>query len=293
VILNTQQQTLYGDIERAAEVISQAEALVIGAGAGIGVDSGLPDFRGDKGFWAAYPVFREAQLSFIDVANPETFERDPRLAWGFYGHRLALYRATVPHAGFDILLKWSERMHKGTRIFTSNVDGQFQKAGFGEGGIHECHGSIHNLQCTQSCGSAIWSAADFVPEVDMEQCRLLNALPVCPKCGALARPNIMMFGDWGWQHDRSREQRVRESQWLADVAEARASIAVIELGAGTAVPSVRSFSHGLVRSHGARIIRINPRECSVASTDDVGVAASAFEALRSIDDLVRPQSARW
>ena len=42
---------------RAAQVIAEADALLIGAGAGMGVDSGLPDFRGAQGFWRAYPPY--------------------------------------------------------------------------------------------------------------------------------------------------------------------------------------------------------------------------------------------
>ena len=60
--------------------------LLFTAGAGMGVDSGLPDFRGDKGFWKAYPAL--FGHSFSDMANPSWFDSDPRLAWGFYGHRL-------------------------------------------------------------------------------------------------------------------------------------------------------------------------------------------------------------
>jgi NAD-dependent SIR2 family protein deacetylase len=269
--------------QRAAEIIAQSDALVIGAGAGIGVDSGLPDFRGDTGFWTAYPALQKAQLNFMDVASPETFERDPRLAWGFYGHRLALYRATVPHDGFEILRKWSERMYHGVHIFTSNVDGQFQRAGFSEGQINECHGSIHHLQCTQSCGSGIWSAAEFTPEVDTEQCRLLNDLPLCPKCGALARPNVLMFGDWGWLEDRSRVQHIRESLWLEGLARAEARVVVVEIGAGTAIPSVRHFSHALMKSHGARILRINPHEVDIPSDGDVELAVPGLAGLAAID----------
>ncbi len=54
------------------------------AGAGIGVDSGLPDFRGNQGFWRAYPPFAELGLSFVDMANPQWFASDPEFAWGFY-----------------------------------------------------------------------------------------------------------------------------------------------------------------------------------------------------------------
>ena len=73
-------------LDRAAEVIAEAEALLITAGAGIGVDSGLPDFRGQHGFWNAYPPYRKLGLDFVDLANPAWFEDDPTLAWGFYDH---------------------------------------------------------------------------------------------------------------------------------------------------------------------------------------------------------------
>ena len=52
-------------IKRAVETVAQAEALLIGAGAGMGVDSGLPDFRGDRGFWRAYPPYEKLGLSYI------------------------------------------------------------------------------------------------------------------------------------------------------------------------------------------------------------------------------------
>lgn len=44
------------NIQLAAEAIRNADAILIGAGAGMGVDSGLPDFRGNDGFWKAYPT---------------------------------------------------------------------------------------------------------------------------------------------------------------------------------------------------------------------------------------------
>src|SRR5262249_50285934 len=77
-------------IAQAAREIASADALIIGAGAGMGVDSGLPDFRGDQGFWRAYPVYEKLGLSFSSMANPRWFRTDPEMAWGFYGHRLGL-----------------------------------------------------------------------------------------------------------------------------------------------------------------------------------------------------------
>lgn len=265
----------------AAELIREADALVIGAGAGMGVDSGLPDFRGNAGFWRAYPALAHAGLDFVQVASPDTFERDPTLAWGFYGHRLNLYRQTAPHEGFAILRGWASKMVLGAHVFTSNVDGHFQKACFAEDLIHECHGSIQYLQCVQ-CDAACWSARNFEPVVDESACRLLSPLPYCPQCGALARPNVLMFGDWNWQSGRANLQKQKEAAWLQALDRADARVVVIEIGAGTDVPSVRHFSAYLARVCRARLVRINPGESAVAHREDVAIAQGALTALQGI-----------
>lgn len=269
-------------IEHAADLIRQADALIIAAGAGMGVDSGLPDFRGQNGFWKAYPALVRARLDFHQVASPRTFEQDPALAWGFYGHRLQLYRACTPHPGFDILKRWGENALMGYTVFTSNVDGQFQKAGLDPQSIHECHGSLHHLQCLQSCAAGIWPADGFVPEVDAEACRLLNPLPVCPRCGCLARPNVLMFGDWGWLEDRQHRQATRQEAWLHSVHRP----VVVELGAGTRIPSVRHFSQCVIQRFGGRLVRINPREFAVPTPRDVGLPMRALEGLRAISGVL-------
>jgi NAD-dependent SIR2 family protein deacetylase len=242
-------------IARAAALLKEADGLLVAAGAGMGVDSGLPDFRGTGGFWRAYPPLGRLGLAFHEIACPASFDEDPRLAWGFYGHRLDLYRATWPHAGFGILHAIGERMAHGSFVFTSNVDGQFQRAGFDPARIVECHGSIHHLQCTRPCCDAIWPADGFTPEVDMAACRLVSSLPLCPRCGAPARPNILMFNDGAWLPERTDEQYERFARWRAGVRR----LAVVELGAGSDIPSVRRMAE----SQGVPVIRINPREAAV------------------------------
>jgi len=269
-------------LEHAASLVQQADLLIIAAGAGMGVDSGLPDFRGNDGFWQAYPALGRARLAFASVASPSTFHADAALAWGFYGHRLRLYRETAPHAGFGLLKQWGERMPLGYGVFTSNVDGQFQRAGFDPQRIHECHGSIHYLQCLAPCGPHIWSADDFAPQVDADACRLLNRAPACPHCGGLARPNILMFGDGGWNEQRAAAQEQRLHRLLR---QARKPL-VVELGAGVAIPSVRHFGQGVIQHHNGRMIRINPREAQVASSRDVGLAMGALAGLAAIDALL-------
>ena len=134
-------------LEIAARVLRHADAILIGAGAGMGVDSGLPDFRSDEGFWKAYPPLKALGICFEEMANPHWFDTDPALAWGFYGHRLNLYREVEPHDGFHILRELGNKKQHGAFVYTSNVDGHFQKAGFSQDQVCECHGSIHHLQC--------------------------------------------------------------------------------------------------------------------------------------------------
>jgi NAD-dependent SIR2 family protein deacetylase len=269
-------------IEQAAALIAQADALVIAAGAGIGVDSGLPDFRGNAGFWKAYPALANDGVGFMEIASPSAFHADPRRAWGFYGHRLALYRKTVPHAGFALLRKWGEAMSRGYFVFTSNVDGQFQKAGFDSLRIDECHGSIHHLQCMEPCSHSTWDARTFDPVVDAEHCALVGPMPACPRCGGIARPNILMFDDWHWIDTRRAAQAARRQEWLE---QARRPV-VIEIGAGVNVATVRHFSHRVVLQHNGALIRINPREAQVGSLHGVGIDAGALQALTAIDVLL-------
>jgi NAD-dependent SIR2 family protein deacetylase len=266
-------------IAQAASLIKDADGLLITAGAGMGVDSGLPDFRGREGFWRAYPALARARIDFAEAASPKTFRRDARLGWGFYGHRLALYRRTVPHQGFHILQRWGEKLPAGAFVFTSNVDGQFAKAGFAPSRICEVHGSIHHLQCLEPCNEKIWAADDVLPEVDESTCRLISDLPHCPYCGQLARPNILMFGDSGWLERRTQLQQAQLDKWRRGVKK----LVVIELGAGTAIPTVRWFGETL----GVPLIRLNPTEAEVSSAIGVSLQSGALAGLQAIDLALR------
>lgn len=264
-------------LEAAAHVLRSADALLIGAGAGMGVDSGLPDFRGPEGFWKAYPPFRGRR--FADISTPHWFDTDPALAWGFFGHRLGLYRNTEPHRGFRQLLQWGRQKPLGCFVFTSNVDGQFQKAGFAEEQLLECHGSIHYLQCQADCGRGIWPSDDVTVLVDEATVRAQAGIPHCPDCGAVARPNILMFGDYGWDAARFEQQLVRYERWLAAAAGAR--WATIEFGAGLAVPTVRCECE----SRGSALVRINPREPQTPP-GGVSLAMGALDAIERLARLV-------
>ncbi len=270
-----------------AKAIREADALLITAGAGMGVDSGLPDFRGNQGFWKAYPLVAKLGLSFADIADPVWFERDPQLAWAFYGHRLNLYRKITPHDGFAKLLSWAAAKPEGYFVFTSNVDGHFQKAGFDADRVAECHGSIHHFQCADghahACADSIWEAAEEQVTVDEIVFRAANPLPQCRHCGGMARPNIMMFGDFSWIAERSNAQYKRFNQWLAALEKKNARLVAIELGAGTTIPTVRQTSEHVVDRLKGKLIRINPREPEVPRGQH-SMATGALAGIRQLEE---------
>jgi len=243
----------------------------------MGVDSGLPDFRGPEGFWRAYPAFHGRR--FQEISNPVWFRRDPDQAWGFFGHRLNLYRATSPHSGFEILQRWGRSRPLGYFVYTSNVDGHFQKAGFLPDRVVECHGSIHFLQCVEACSNAVWPADDTNVLVDDATIRARPPLPRCIHCGQLSRPNILMFGDGGWVSNRCDEQERRYHDWLKQLSGKR--LTVIELGAGIGVPTVRCECE----IQTGQLIRVNPWDAD-APPGSIVLPLGALQALRAVDSLI-------
>lgn len=271
--MNPQLEAIY---KRAAAAIASADGLLIGAGAGMSVDSGLPDYRGNQGFWKAYPPFRGR--TYAQIASPQLMESDPAQAWGFYGHCLSLYRQTTPHQGFAAIKRWAEQIVGDYFVFTSNIDGHFLREGFAEERVMEVHGSIHHLQCARGlkCSRDIWSAQEVSLEVDEESFRAIGALPVCAHCDALSRPNILMFGDNAWVPMRTVEQEDRYEAWCKKVKPL--SVVAIEFGAGLAVPTVRCECERRSKT----LIRVNPRDY-LASAEAISVPTNALDAIMGID----------
>ncbi|CAH1797844.1 unnamed protein product [Owenia fusiformis] len=225
--------------------------------------------------------------------NPKWFESDHKFAWGFYGHRYKLYKNTTPHEGFGILLKWAKSMENGYHVYTSNVDGHFQKAGFPKDRVDECHGSIHYLQCADvNISDAIWPVPDnFDIDVEESTLRAPSPLPLGPPSNPthLARPNIKMFHDVTWIDTRTSAQEVKFKAFEEKLIDGGTTFIVIEIGSGLAVPRVRERGEAIIkRSEGkGTLIRINPAESTVPHGQHIGLPLGALEAITSIDKILK------
>ncbi len=119
-------------------------------------------------------------------------------------------------------------------------------------------------------------AADSAPiAVDEATFRARRPLPECIHCGGLARPNVLMFDDYEWLSHRTQQQLARYQTWLASIN--RQKLAIVELGAGLAVPSVR---HECQRQ-GGTLIRINVREPQLSSPG-ISIDLPALKAIAEI-----------
>ena len=83
-------------------------------------------------------------------------------------------------------------------------------------------------------------------DIDLEALQARGTLPRCPECGLLARPNVMMFGDVGWVADATKAQQAALRK-VAGVG-ARQALVILELGAGTAIATIRSLGERLAAS---------------------------------------------
>lgn len=272
------------DLQKSADLIAQAECLLITAGAGMGVDSGLPDYRGKEGFWNHYPMYRSLGVDYAAMTRPSGFERDPHFAWGFYGHCLDLYRRAQPHAGYACLLTLARRLGDRAFVLTTNVDGFFLRAGFDSTRLRECHGSLHRLQCVHPCERTTWSADAFYPQVDLATMRLQEPLPQCPRCNGLARPAVFAFGDTRYVWESTHAQTEHYQAWKESLQGLR--LVVIECGAGPTVPGLRREGESLARTHAGRLLRINLSDPAVSHPYDIALPGTALTTLQSLLNLL-------
>lgn len=154
--------------------MGQVRSVAVLTGAGISAESGVPTFRGVGGLWRNFRA--------EDLATPEAFRRDPGLVWEWYNWRRSLIGGCQPNAAHRTLVDMESRLEEFTLI-TQNVDGLHGLAG--SRNMVELHGNIWRLRCTAGC-RAPWEDR-AVPLAEMP--------PHCPSCGALARPDVVWFGE--------------------------------------------------------------------------------------------------
>ncbi|CAF1113568.1 unnamed protein product [Adineta steineri] len=295
-------------INKAAELVLNCEAILFTSGAGMGVSSGLGTFRGIAAdVWP--PLLKHPELNFTHMSNSQWFRKTECISdrhntanfgYAFWTYRYNAYTSADPHLGYKIAKRWSQLNHiKYSFSFTSNIDGHWIKSGWNSLSILECHGSVHYMQCINSCRKRLWNTNDALKlKVDNKTDCVSSRLPHCPYCKKLARPNVLMFDDFEFLDVRLTEQTSHYQTFKSNIIKTKAKLLVIELGAGTAVPTVRHESAVtfIDPRWTADFIRINPSaEHSIIESyyrhktkgQGIEITLDALTALTLIDEIIK------
>lgn len=254
------QQFVTNDINfsKARDIIRDSDAVIVYTGAGMSAPSGAPTFRGDNGFWKAFPQYEALGMNFQMMANPRTFEDHLPLALGFYGFRLNLYKELKPHSGYEALKRLFEKKEYGGYVVTSNVDGHTQRVGIKN--VLEEHGSINTWQCVdKSCADK--SGLVEAPEIVVNETTMRGKVEdkhYC-SCGKALRPNILMFWDGRFCETVYQEQSKLYQKYKYGLMEKRnpVKVAVLEIGAGDEIDTMRVMASSTATSFETWVIRIN------------------------------------
>jgi NAD-dependent deacetylase len=237
-------------LPRARSLLQDARHILALTGAGVSAESGVPTFRGDGGLWKTYRA--------EDLATPEAFARDARLVWEWYGWRRRVVEQCAPNAA-HVALARAARDRSGVRIVTQNVDGLHADAARDLDTTAalplELHGSLFRTRCTR-CAER-WSDREPVDATSRE------TLPSCAVCGALARPDIVWFGE-------------TLDPAVIGEAVALASAASICLVVGTsALVHPAAGLADLTRRHGGQVIEVNVADTPLTNTATVALRGPA------------------
>lgn len=167
-------------IEALNDMIKESEHIVFLGGAGVSTESGIPDFRSKDGLYhkkeKRFSRFRPEYLLSHDclIHKPEIF-------FEYFRNKLDC-RSILPN---DAHKKLSEMESKGKLdgVITQNIDGLHQKAG--SKNVQEIHGSALRSYCVK-CRKEYGDSFIFDN---------IEAIPCCPKCGKMVRPDVTLYGE--------------------------------------------------------------------------------------------------
>ncbi|MCH9687163.1 MAG: NAD-dependent protein deacylase [Deltaproteobacteria bacterium] len=244
------------DVECLAGWVREASGILFVTGAGISADSGLPTYRGVGGLYDGAGT--EEGLAIEDALSGPMLAQRPEVCWKYIHQVEQACRGATPNAGHRVIAQIEQR-HPRAVVLTQNVDGLHRAAG--SEALIEMHGNVGRLHCTR----CTW-------EQQVDDYAGLAAVPACPRCDALVRPAVVLFGEM-----LPTEALARYEQELA-----QGFSLVVMVGTTAGFPYIAAPVHMAPR-WGARTVEINPGTSAISDAVDlhlVGRAAPVFDALR-------------
>ncbi|EGP86281.1 uncharacterized protein MYCGRDRAFT_86704 [Zymoseptoria tritici IPO323] len=199
------------DVKSFHSYLQESRSIIALVGAGLSASSGLAVFTGADGLWENQDPF--------SLATPEAFRSDAARVWRFYDRRRHEALQAQPNAAHFALAEASRQL-PGFITMNQNIDGLSERADHPGSQLLALHGSLFEVQCTNTQSCEYWRE-DFTysivsmdslsverehtptqtqdticpdPEISRPDCQL-QGLPNCPRCNSILRPGVVWFGE--------------------------------------------------------------------------------------------------
>lgn len=231
-------------LEKAAQMIKEADYVLMGAGAGLSTAAGA--VYGGKWFQENFKEFQEKYgngLYMQDMYSAGFYPYpDEESFWGYWSKQAKL-------AGIELdvtpLYKELLKLLEGKQTFclSTNADGQFEKAGYPKEQIFCTQGDYFHIQCAKGCHKKTYNAVKLFHQMDQarKDCKIPTYMvPKCPQCGGPMNMNLRC--DQYFVEDKSwHEAEKRFGDFLTKALKSKKKLLLLELGVGFNTPTIIRF----------------------------------------------------
>ena len=253
--MKTYSPSIEAVLDAVAGQLRAARSALFITGAGISADSGLPTYRGVGGLYNNEET--EDGLSIEEALSGEIFSIRPDITWKYLIQIEENCRGAKPNAAHRAIACLEQHLDR-VMVFTQNVDGLHRQAGSHE--IIEIHGNLQELKCT------VCDHEEAAPDFSGHE-----VPPLCPLCGAVLRPKVVLFGEA--LPERELDNFIEALQEGFDI--------VFSIGTSSVFPYITQpvvFAAG----SGIPTVEINPAETQLSEIVDYYLPLGAAAAMTAI-----------
>lgn len=242
-------------IDALVRILRKSRSIMFITGAGVSAESGIPTYRGIGGLYNVDTT--EDGVAIEEALSASMLAVNPALTWKYLAQIGLAVQGARHNRAHEVIAEMEKSFHR-VWTLTQNVDGFHRAAG--SKNLIEAHGNMHSLSCTK-CNY----------KIAIDEFQAIEIPPKCPRCGALVRPDVVLFGELingpGIEHLQA------ELEKGFDV--------VFSIGTTSVFPYIQAPIYK-AKSTGNVAVEINPCETTVSDVVDYRLAMPAVIALEEI-----------
>ncbi|MBX3422593.1 MAG: NAD-dependent protein deacylase [Pirellulaceae bacterium] len=243
-------------VSAIVQALRLAKSVLFITGAGVSAESGIPTYRGIGGLYNVGPTAEGYAIE--EILSSMMLRDNPALCWKYLAQIGLAVQAAKHNRAHEIMAEMEDHFER-LWVLTQNIDGFHRSAG--SKNLVEVHGNMHFLSCTR---------CDYKTRLD--RIDHVSLPPRCPRCKAIVRPDVVLFGELIADTGIDRLQ-AEQQQYGFDV--------VFSVGTTSVFPYIQAPIF-LASAAGKTTVEINPSETEVSDIVRFRLKTGAVEALSAI-----------